>query len=99
MQLNVTSKTDEALMGRTYVKATVEFDASTPSYKDLSTAIAHNLKADEKLVVIRHVYTSFGSKKADISAYLYKDEAKKKFMEPKVKVKKGTGAEAAPEKK
>ena len=87
MQVNVTNKKDEPLLSRTLVSATLEFEKSTPSYAEVASALALNLKSDEKLVAIRHVYNHFGAKKADVVAYVYADEQKKQFIEPKLKVK------------
>ena len=93
MQVNVTNKKDEPLLSRTLVSATLEFEKSTPSYAEVASALASSLKSDEKLVAIRHVYNHFGAKKADIVAYVYADEQKKQFIEPKLKVKSGKAAE------
>ena len=87
MQVNVTNKKGEPLLSRTLVSATLEFEKSTPSYAEVTAALASSLKSDEKLVAIRHVYNHFGAKKADIVAYVYSDEQKKQFIEPKLKVK------------
>lgn len=70
------------------LKATLEFEKSTPSYKEVTASLASDLKADEKLIAIRHIYTSFGNKKAEVTAYVYNDEAKKRLIEPKLKEKK-----------
>ena len=88
MQLNVTSKREEPLLSRTMVKAALEFEKATPSYAELIPLLASNLKADEKLIAIRHIYNLFGAKKAEVIAYVYSDEAKKQLIEPKVKEKK-----------
>jgi len=88
MQLNITQKKEEPLLSRTMLKATLEFENSTPSYAEVTSLLAGNLKSDEKLIAIRHVYTSFGDKKAEVQAYVYKDEAKKQLIEPKKKEKK-----------
>ena len=88
MQINITQKREEPLLSRTMLKATLEFDKSTPPYTEIISLLAANLKADEKLVAIRHVYNSFGDRKAEIKAYVYKDEAKKQLIEPKKKEKK-----------
>ena len=98
MQLNVTSKKEEPLLSRTMIKADLEFEKATPSYAEVTLLIAANLKADEKLIAIRHVYNSFGAKKAEVTAYVYSDESKKQLIEPKVKDKKAKEAKA-PEKK
>ena len=88
MQLNVTSKKEEPLLSRTMVKAALDFEKATPSYAEITPLLASNLKADEKLIAIRHVYNAFGAKKAEVIAYVYSDEAKKQLVEPKVKEKK-----------
>ena len=98
MQINISHKTNEPLLGRTLVKASLEFEKSTPSYPEVTASLASSLKADEKLIAVRHIYTSFGNKKAEVIAYLYNDEAKKQFIEPKLKEKKAK-KKKAPEKK
>ena len=95
VQVNVTNKKEEPLLSRTMVSATLEFEKSTPSYAEVISALASNLKSDEKLVAVRHVYNHFGAKKADVVAYIYADEQKKHFAEPKLKVKKEKKAKAA----
>lgn len=98
MQLNVTTKKEEPMLSRTMVQADMEFEKSTPSYAEVTSLIAQNLKVDEKLVAIRYIYNSFGARKAKVTAYVYSDEAKKQLIEPKVKDKKAKEAKA-PEKK
>ena len=93
--ITIKNKSEEPLLSRTMVNAIVEFDKSTPSYKEVSSLIASQLKTDEKLVAIRHVYTLFGQRKADVLAYIYNDEAKKQFIEPKIKEKKDEKAKEA----
>ncbi len=88
MQLNVTSKKEEPLLSRTIVKANLEFEKATPSYTEVTALLASQLKSDEKLIAVKHVYTHFGNKKAEVIAYVYADEAKKQFVEPKLKAKK-----------
>ena len=95
MQITVTSKKEEPLLYRTKIEASLDFDKSTPSYPEVATLIATHLKSDEKLVAIRHIYNSFGDRKAEVIAYIYSDEAKKQFIEPKPKVKKEKKAKAA----
>lgn len=77
------------------IKAALEFEKATPSYKEVASLIATNLKVDEKLMAIRHIYPSFGNKKAEVIAYIYSDENKKQLVEPKMKEKKGKKAKEA----
>ena len=88
MNLTINNKHEEPLLSRTKVEATIVFENATPSYKELTTSLASHLKSDEKLIAIRHVYTSFGNKQAKVHAYVYADEAKRQFVEPKLKEKK-----------
>ncbi|MBI2655281.1 hypothetical protein HYX06_02545 [Candidatus Woesearchaeota archaeon] len=88
MQIDIAEKKEEPLLSRTMVRANMDFDRSTPSYPETAALLASSLKADEKLIAIRHIYTHFGSKKARIIAYIYTDEGKKKAVEPKPKEKK-----------
>ena len=95
VQINITNKKEEPLLSRTLLSAALEFDKATPSYKDVTTLLATHLKSDEKLIAIRHIYNHFGARNADVIAYLYLDENKKNFMEPKIKEKKEKAAKAA----
>ena len=77
------------------LKAALDFEKATPSYKDVTALLATHLKTDEKLIAIRHIYNSFGDKKAEVTAYVYSDENKKQYIEPKIKEKKEKKAKAA----
>ncbi len=88
MDVNVVDKKEEKMLSRMQVTANLSFEKATPNYAEVTAALATKIKADEKLIAIRHVYTNFGAKSAKVIAYLYDDEAKKTFFEPKVKEKK-----------
>ena len=88
MQINITSKKEEPLLSRALIKANIEFEKATPSYPEVIGLLAAHVKTDEKLIAIRHIYNLFGSKKAEVIAYIYSDENKKRSIEPKVKEKK-----------
>ena len=77
------------------VTANLEFEKATPPYTEVAASLATHLKTDEKLIAIRHIYNSFGAKKAEVTAYVYADENKKQFIEPKIKVKKDKKAKEA----
>lgn len=87
MQMNLTNKKEEPLLSRTKITARLEFEKATPSYQEITTLLATHLKAEEKLIAIRHIYNSFGNRKAEVTAYIYADEIKKQAIEPKVKEK------------
>ena len=85
MELKIVSIKDEPLLSRKLVSASVEFEKSTPSYAEVASSLSSSLKTDEKLVAIRHIYNSFGAKKAEVIAYVYADESNKQLIEPKIK--------------
>ena len=95
LEIKIAEVKDEPLLSRKLVKAHVEFEKSTPSYAEVISSLSSNLKIDEKLVAIRHIYNSFGAKKAEVIAYVYSDENKKQFIEPKLKEKKDKKAKEA----
>lgn len=88
MEINITGKKDEPLLSRAMLRAELEFDKATPSYPEVAQLLAAHLKVEEKVIAIRHIYTHFGLKKADVVAYCYADENKRNFAEPKKKEKK-----------
>ena len=103
MQINVTNKEEQPLLSRTMIRATLEFEKATPSYKEAASMISSHMKADENLIAIQHIYNVFGHKKAEVTAYIYSDEGKKRAIEPKSKKaggeKKPEEAKPEPEKK
>ncbi len=78
----------EPLLSKTRIDATIEFENATPSYKEVTTLLATNLKADAKLVVVKNIYNLFGKRTAKVIAYNYDSEDKKNIFEPKIKQKK-----------
>src|SRR3989338_1788889 len=94
MELKILNKSEEALLARTKVESEVLFDKSTPSNKDIKSQLAKMLNKDEKLLDIKHIYTSFGMKKAKILCYAYKDEDT--LNKVKTKARKANKAATAP---
>lgn len=88
MELKIIDKKEQPLLSRTEIVAEAVFDAATPSKQDIKSKIASLVKSNENLVVVRHIYTEFGAKKAKILAYSYINDAELKKIEPKKKEKK-----------
>ncbi len=88
----------QALLGRKAVEHEVQFEKVTPSNTDARKIMAAHFKVNEEVVAVRHIYTAYGTHKAEIHAYIY--DSKKDFdtFEPKKKEKKAAG-QPAPEKK
>ena len=98
MDLKIIEKKDEPLFSRTKVISQIDFEAATPSSKDVKSKIASSLNANENLIVIKNIYTNFGFKKADVTAYLYKNEKEMGIIEVKLKKKKAVKGKKAEEK-
>lgn len=89
MDLKVVEKKEEPLLSRTKIVSKINFDAGTPSAKDVKSKLASSLNSNENLIVIKSIYTNFGFRKANITAYLYKNEKEMESIEIKPKEKKG----------
>lgn len=104
MTIKINKVEEKPLLARKEISGHIMFEGkSTPSNENVRKAIASELKADEKLVIVKHIYTSFGSSEASIEAYVYNTEEDLKRIEPKQKKKEekkpAEGAAEAPAEK
>ena len=103
MDLKILSKKEEPLLSRTIVEIEVSFDKSTPSKSEIKNALAKSLGRDEKLIVVKGIYSGYGVRKAKNVSYAYENEEIMKSIEPKPKAgkeaAKGEAKKAAEEKK
>lgn len=72
--VEVVKNFENKLLNRHDVVARIDSNGATPSRQEIKSQLAKKLKVDEKLVVIDKVDTSFGTRAADVSAKVYKDE-------------------------
>ncbi len=73
-------------------------NSSTPSRTKLKSDIAKHLKTDEKLILIRHVYSKFGENKSKVIVHVYNDEKELNRLE-KIKREKAPKEEPKSEEK
>ena len=106
MELKILKEEEAPLLSRRKIVADVAFSGATPSKKDIWKQLASHLKTDEKLIVVKNIYTSFGNQQAQVVALQYMSEEEMKRIEPvrkeKAKAgekKEGAGEQAVPEKK
>ncbi len=84
MEMQILKETDSPLLDRKEVKLKVNFfNTTTPSNSALESELVRKLKADPSLVVIKKVQQKFGSGEAEVTAYVYKNLDKMKFVEGK----------------
>lgn len=91
MDMKITEKKEEGHLSRVRLTGEIIFESVTPSYEEVRKKISSSVDCDEKLIVIKNIYTKFGLKKASVSAYAYKNEEAMKKIEPKPKEKKAKG--------
>lgn len=91
--------TEKPLLARKEIEGEIIFEAkSTPSNDAVRKDVSAALKADEKAVVVKHIYTGYGTHIAKVLAFVYDSEESLKRVEPKhkdSKAKKAEGAEPA----
>ena len=80
MKLNIKTEKNEPLLSRKLVTVDVEFANATPSRAELLSKCSELLKADSDLVSIDKIETEFGSRRAEVTIFLYDNkETLKKF--------------------
>ncbi len=88
MKITIQKTTEEPLLSRQRLAATVEFENAVPKRTDILKEIAGKTHVDEKLVVVTKISPSFGSKRAEITAFTYKNVDDLKRIEEKKKLAK-----------
>ncbi|MGV8162739.1 MAG: hypothetical protein ACP5N2_05415 [Candidatus Nanoarchaeia archaeon] len=61
----------KVLLPRKEVRITIAFENATPNRKQLKKMVADKVKAKEELVIVRNVYTKYGSMEAEVVAFVY----------------------------
>jgi small subunit ribosomal protein S24e len=74
-------QSNKILLPRKEVKALISFEQAIPTRKQLKKSIADKLKVKEELVIVRHVYSKYGTKDAEVIAYIYDNEEALKSLE------------------
>lgn len=92
MNIVIKNKKENKALKRIEIEASVSFNKATPSRKEIQKAIAKEVKGNEKLTVIKNIYTKFGVSEATISAFIYEKEdvmnslERKNLLEKHIKV-------------
>lgn len=81
MDLKIEEKFNNSLLGRIDVTGNLSFSGATPSNAELTAALAKDLKAEESLVVVKQIKTTFSTQTATFKAASYKDLASKQKFE------------------
>ncbi len=93
MKLTIKDKKTNSFLGRVEVVGHLEFEAATPSNKEVIDAITNELKVSSDVVVLNGIHTNFSSHNAEVKAYVYASpEARKKVEPVTAHMKKAAGA-------
>ena len=95
MELKIINKKEYPLLSRTRVESEIAFEKSTPSKDEIKSKLGKDLGKDEKLIVVKGIYTEYGLKKCKNLSYVYENEESLKRIEVQKEKKK----EAKPEEK
>jgi len=95
MELKIINKKEYPLLSRTMVESEIAFEKSTPSKDEIKSKLGKDLGKDEKLIVVKGIYTEYGLKKCKNLSYVYENEESLKRIEVQKEKKK----EAKPEEK
>jgi len=77
-------QTENALLKRKELTGTISFSGSTPSNTDVQSELAKKLSVGNELVVVKHIYTSFGDTKARFEAVAYATKEQRVKLEGKL---------------
>jgi len=97
MELKIINKKEDPLLDRTKVESEILFDKGTVSREEIKSRLGKDLGKDEKLIVVKGIYTEYGLKKAKNLSYVYENEEALKRIEVEKKEKTGK-KETEPEK-
>jgi small subunit ribosomal protein S24e len=78
MEIEILKEKETPLLSRKRVTAMLTYSGTTPSRLQLAGELAKKLNVSKDLLVIRHIYNSFGNEKSKVIVNIYKD---KKIME------------------
>lgn len=93
MDLTIVETKEVPLLYRKEFTLRAYFDGPTKSRKELQTLVAKQVKADNTLVIIKKVDTTFGDKSAMIVAFVYDNPEMMKRIEGEYMIKRNTFAE------
>jgi small subunit ribosomal protein S24e len=71
MKLEITTKKENPLIGRTEINATLVYQGTTPSNQDVLQDLAKQLSLKPELIVVKQIKGVFSEQKAIVRAFAY----------------------------
>ncbi|MBI4016437.1 MAG: hypothetical protein HY363_01965 [Candidatus Aenigmarchaeota archaeon] len=98
MEVAIVDKHENPYLFRTEMAGRIKFTGATPSYDQLRTVLAEQLKVSAQTIAILHIFNRFGATEANFTAHVYQTPENLAKIEPKIKEMK-TKEQKAQEKK
>ncbi len=89
MEFKIVEKKEKPMLDRLELKADLVFAGAVPSREEVRKKVASSEGVSDNLVVIKNIKSAIGYGKAQILAYVYKDEASLKKIEYEYMVNRG----------
>ncbi len=90
MKIEILKEQDMPLLSRKRYTLSMESGKETPSRKEILKKVADELKSKPELVIIKHIYTRYGSKNIKVIANIYKNKKDLERIEEKYLLKKNS---------
>ncbi len=88
MKMQILKEKETPLLSRKRITLELQAEKETPARAELVKAVAEKAKAKPELVIIKHVYSQYGSKTVKIIAHVYKDAKEMEKIEGQYLLKK-----------
>ncbi|MEM4272486.1 MAG: hypothetical protein QXH30_02760 [Candidatus Bilamarchaeaceae archaeon] len=98
MDIDIKSKKENALLGRSEVDAVVSFDGPTPSLQQMRDLVVQKLGCMPELLVLKNCASRFGAKEVRVRANIYKSTEQMKRAEQNYVLARNKLAERKPRK-
>lgn len=93
MNLKVIQEKENVLLSRKEFVASINFDGTTPSRKEVQKELAKATKSKENMTIIKKIDTEYGSSFAKVTAFVYSNEVVMQKLERKNLIEKHLGHE------
>ncbi|MBI2128976.1 30S ribosomal protein S24e [Candidatus Woesearchaeota archaeon] len=94
MELKIAEQKQNVFFSRTEIKAQLLYEGKTPSIPEIRKALASQLKKEESLVIVKNIFTKFGSNTAVVEAAAYSKKEDLEKAEPKYSLSRQAGKKA-----
>lgn len=74
MEMKILNEQETPLLSRKRITAEITYEGATPSRIKIIAELVKQVKAESKLIELRHVYAKFGDTRSKVIAHVYDNE-------------------------